>query len=295
MKSDLSSLPDDVRLSKQDIASLIEAIDQKYQEKIHYLEERIRLLQTSCLGKRVNSAARAITARCRFLVNWTIRPIQSQHHRTRSLFLPTSGASAVANRCPRICRASRSSTICPKSKRLCACGAKLSRIGHETCEKLDYIPAKVQVIRHVRYKYACKSCEGVEDDGPTVKIAPAPVQLIEKSNATEGLLAHIVVSKFADALPLYRQQKMFARLGVDLSTCHHGQLAGAGSPAVQSLDRIGRATDPGGPFDPDGRNAASGLKRARPEQHQQILHVGLLRWAIRSPERVVPVSSHPQW
>lgn len=70
--------------------------------------------------------------------------------------------------------------------------------------------------RHIRYKYACKVCEGVEDDGPTVKITPAPVQLIEKSIATEGLLAHIIVSKFTDALPLYRQQKIFAWLGVEL-------------------------------------------------------------------------------
>jgi transposase len=54
-------------------------------------------------------------------------------------------------------------------------------------------------------------------DLPTVKIAPAPVQLIEKSMATEGLLAYIIVSKFADALPLYRQQKIFARLGIVLS------------------------------------------------------------------------------
>ena len=56
----------------------------------------------------------------------------------------------------------------------------------------------------------------MEDDGPTVKIAPAPPQLIEKSIATGGLLAHIVCSKFEDALPLYRQEKIFARLGVEL-------------------------------------------------------------------------------
>jgi transposase len=55
------------------------------------------------------------------------------------------------------------------------------------------------------------------DDGSTVKIVPPPEQLIPKSLATEGLLAHIAVSKFADALPLYRQQKIFKRLGVDLS------------------------------------------------------------------------------
>lgn len=58
---------------------------------------------------------------------------------------------------------------------------------------------------HIRYKYTCKHCEGVESNGPTVKIAPPPAQLLPKSNATEGLLAHIITSKFTDALPLYRQ------------------------------------------------------------------------------------------
>jgi transposase len=84
-------------------------------------------------------------------------------------------------------------------------------------EKLDYISARLRVERHIRYKYACKSCEGVEDGGPSVKIAPAPVQLIPKNNATAGLLAHIAVSKFADGLPLYRQQKIFDRLGIEMS------------------------------------------------------------------------------
>jgi transposase len=72
------------------------------------------------------------------------------------------------------------------------------------------------VQRHIRLKYACKDCEGVEDDGSTITIAPAPVALIPKSNATEGLLAHIVVSKFADGLPLSRQEKYFP---VSVSIC----------------------------------------------------------------------------
>lgn len=104
----------------------------------------------------------------------------------------------------------------PEDQKVCACGAHLSRIGQDKCEKLDYVPAKVRVVRHIRYKYACKSCEGVEDDGPTVKIAPPPVTLIPKANVTEGLLAHIVVPKFVDGLPLYRQEKIFARMGIEL-------------------------------------------------------------------------------
>ena len=104
-----------------------------------------------------------------------------------------------------------------EEKKRCGCGEIKSLIGEDVSEKLDYIPARVQVERHIRLKYACKKCEGVEDDGPTVEIAPAPLQLIPKSNATAGLLAHIAVSKFADGLPLYRQEKIFSRLGIDLS------------------------------------------------------------------------------
>ncbi len=83
----------------------------------------------------------------------------------------------------------------------CGCGSEMSRCGEEVTEKLDIVPAKMEVIRHIRYKYACKHCEGVDSDGPTVTIAPAPVQFIPKGIATPGLAAHILTAKFEDALP----------------------------------------------------------------------------------------------
>jgi transposase len=103
-----------------------------------------------------------------------------------------------------------------EDERRCDCGCLKERIGQEVSEQLDYIPAKVQVIRNIRYKYACKNCEGVEDNGPTVSIARMPDQIIPKSIATPGLLAHILTAKFADALPFYRQEKQFARIGIEL-------------------------------------------------------------------------------
>lgn len=104
-----------------------------------------------------------------------------------------------------------------ESEKVCACGAELSRIGEEICEKLDIIPAKVQVIRIVRPKYACKNCEGVESEGPTVRVAQPPPQIIPKGLATPGLVAHIAIAKYADGLPLYRQEKIFARHGIELT------------------------------------------------------------------------------
>jgi transposase len=103
------------------------------------------------------------------------------------------------------------------AEKICACGCELSRIGEEVSEQLDIVPAKIQVIRHIRPKYACRNCEGVEDDGPTVKIAPVPAQIIPKSIATPGLLAHILTGKFIDHTPFYRQEKQLLRLGVELS------------------------------------------------------------------------------
>jgi transposase len=101
--------------------------------------------------------------------------------------------------------------------KICSCGCELSRIGEEVSEQLDVIPAKMQVIRHIRPKYACKNCEGVEDDGPSVKIAPVHPQIIPKSIVSPGLLAHILTGKFIDHTPFYRQEKQFIRLGVQIS------------------------------------------------------------------------------
>jgi transposase len=111
----------------------------------------------------------------------------------------------------------------PEEEKKCSCcGTPLVRIGEETSEKLDIIPARMKVIRHIRPKYACKECEGGGNAHP-VKIAPVPAQIVEKSIVTPGLLAFIVVSKFCDAIPFYRQEKQFARIGVELSRvdfCH---------------------------------------------------------------------------
>ena len=103
-----------------------------------------------------------------------------------------------------------------EAAKLCACGAAKTKIGEEVSEQLDIIPARIQVLQHVRFKYACRACEGTDDDGPTVMTAPMPPQPIPKSNASPGLLAYIATSKFCDGLPLYRLEKMFPRIGVVL-------------------------------------------------------------------------------
>jgi transposase len=85
----------------------------------------------------------------------------------------------------------------------------LSEIGEVVPAQLDIIPAKIQVLRHIRKQYAC-------DCGQCLKTAPLPAQPIPKSLASPGLLAHVTVSKYQDALPLYRQERILQRIGVDI-------------------------------------------------------------------------------
>jgi len=102
----------------------------------------------------------------------------------------------------------------------CQCGecqSKLTPISEKVTEQLDIQPARVQVLRHVRKTYACKAC-----DGKPVT-APMPNQPIPRSLASPGTLAHVAVAKYVDGLPLYRQEKKLARIGVHLprSTLAH--------------------------------------------------------------------------
>jgi transposase len=89
------------------------------------------------------------------------------------------------------------------------CGQELTVIGEAVSEQLDIIPAQFFVHRHIRPQYACRHCD-------TVTAVPPPPQVIDKGLPAPGLLAQILVSKYADHLPLYRQAVMYARQGVFL-------------------------------------------------------------------------------
>jgi transposase len=91
----------------------------------------------------------------------------------------------------------------------CACGCMLQRIGEDVSEKLDYTPGVFTVERHIRGKWACTRCR-------TLTQAPVPAEIIDKGIPTSGLLAQVLVAKYADHLPLYRQEQIFARAGLAL-------------------------------------------------------------------------------
>jgi transposase len=106
----------------------------------------------------------------------------------------------------------------PEDEKQCACGSTLVRIGEETSERLAIIPRRVYVERHIRPKYACHACEGSGDESrAAVRTAPVPPSIIPRSITSPALLATILINKFCDHLPFYRQEDIFARDGLDLS------------------------------------------------------------------------------
>lgn len=110
----------------------------------------------------------------------------------------------------------------------CVCGCQLQRIGEDVNEKLDYTPGVFTVEQHVRGKWACRQCE-------TLIQAPVPAQVIDKGIPTAGLLAHVMVAKFADHLPLYRQEKIFGRAGLAIARSTLAQWVGQTGVRLQPL------------------------------------------------------------
>ena len=105
----------------------------------------------------------------------------------------------------------------PESDKTCACcQTPLHRIGEDTSEKLEFLPAQLKVIETVRPKYACRQCEKTETQ-TTIKQAMMPPSIIPKGIATPSLLSQVITGKFQYSLPLYRQEAMFKQYGIELS------------------------------------------------------------------------------
>jgi transposase len=119
-------------------------------------------------------------------------------------------------------------TVCPQ------CQGELRKLGEDIAEMLEYVPASFEVVRHVRTKMSCTKCDCIVQ-------AEAPSRPIERGLAGPGLLAHVLVSKYADHLPLYRQSEIYARQGVELERSTLADWVGGCSrllaPLVEALRR----------------------------------------------------------
>jgi transposase len=108
------------------------------------------------------------------------------------------------------------------------CGGPLRSLGEDVAEILEYVPSRFKVIQHVRPKFSCASCQSIVQ-------APAPSRPIARGMAGPGLLAHVLVSKYCDHLPLYRQSEIYARDGIDLDRSTLADWVGSASALLQPL------------------------------------------------------------
>jgi transposase len=119
-------------------------------------------------------------------------------------------------------------------KAQCSCGCTLERIGEDVSEKLDYTPGVFEVERHIRGKWVCRACE-------TLIQAPVAPHIIDKGIPTAGLLAQVLIAKYLDHLPLYRQEAIFGRAGLPLPRSTLAEWVGACGVRLQPLIEAMRA------------------------------------------------------
>ena len=119
-------------------------------------------------------------------------------------------------------------TLAPKETACPDCGGALKPLGEDASEMLEFVPGRFKVIRTVRPKLACNRCDGIVQE-------PAPHRPIDRGLAGPGLLAHVLVGKYADHLPLYRQSEIYAREGIELDRSTLAGWVGGASRALEPL------------------------------------------------------------
>jgi len=210
MTPDTSSLPTEVSTLHEMIIDLVASLTQS-NGKIEKLEHHLQQLLRARYGRSAEKidpnqlllfAQEALEARNK-ADEETDAPEQTVKEHTRR-----NGRKPLPKDLP---RQRVEYELSPEERACPCCGKERAVIGEETSEQLDYVPASMFVIEHARKKYACSACEG------EVATADKPAQPIEKGLAGPGLLAQVVTAKYADHLPLHRQESIFKRHGVTIS------------------------------------------------------------------------------
>jgi transposase len=182
---------------------------EKLTGELEQLEFRLEELET------VQAAEKAVLAASEATQPASTQPDSKRRSRPARKPLPEDLPREVVTHLP-------THNCCPD------CGGALRQFGEDISEQLERIPATFKVIRHVRPKFSCAACESVVE-------APAPARPIDRGLPGPELLAHVLVSKYADHLPLYRQSQIYAREGVDLDRSTLAGWVGAASELLTPL------------------------------------------------------------
>lgn len=203
------------------------------EQEIAHLKLLLTKLQRMQFGRRSEKVQRQIEQlELRLEELEANKPVESVSS-TPAAATPTFGTKPVRRGLPEhlpreVRRREPKETVCPD------CGGRLRKLGEDVSEMLEYVPERFKVIRQVRPKLSCACCERIVQ-------APAETRPVDHGLAGPGLLAHVLVSKYADHLPLYRQSEIYARQGVELERSTLAGWVGASSqlfaPLVEALRR----------------------------------------------------------
>ncbi|MGZ5227483.1 MAG: IS66 family transposase, partial [Burkholderiales bacterium] len=222
-----AELPDDVEVLKALVLAQHSLLSERAVEIEHLklVIAKLKRLQFGCRSEKIDRDIEQLELRLEELQVWAVRAVPSDSEKSTTQ-VPVR--KPLPEHLPRTRVEHTPACACPD------CGAAMRKIGEDLAEILDYVPARFRVIQHVRPKLACPACERI------VQLA-APARPIERGLAGAGLLAHVLVSKYADHLPLYRQTQIYAREGVELERSTLAEWVGACfrlvNPLIEALAR----------------------------------------------------------
>lgn len=203
MQLDLNNLPSDPELLQRLVRDIVATVDHRDTEieRLKSIIKRLQRMQFGRSSERIDPDQLALGFED---INSDIGRVEETQLNAVPCARTTPRRRALPDHLPREdVRLDVEHEVCS------CCGGALHLIGESVSEMLDWVPAQLRVIRTTRPKYACRACS-------TVMQASAPERVIAGGSATPALLAHILISKYCDHLPLYRQSQIFGRYGVDL-------------------------------------------------------------------------------
>jgi len=229
----VTTLPDLNLLPAEALKALVRAQHEQLlwrESEIEHLKLLIAKLQRMQFGRKSEKLARQIEQLELRLEDLQAKPAESKSAATTPPLLISSPAKPARRPLPdhlprQTQRHEPKESACPD------CGGELRKLGEDVSEMLEYVPASFFVVRHVRPKLSCTKCDHIVQ-------AAAPSRPIERGVAGPGLLAHVLVSKYADHLPLYRQSEIYARQGIELERSTLADWVGGTSGLLEPLIEV---------------------------------------------------------
>lgn len=219
----------------QNLANVVQEKDRniaELQNRIRILEEQMKLVRQQRFGKKCESLAGMQRSLFEEDVDADIAEISAHLDK----LLPQTGDEEKTTtrpvRKPLPSHLPRAEKVIPPAEERCPdCDAPLHFIRDEVSEKLEYIPAQVVVNRYIRPQYSCPCCEKVFS-------GKMPAHIFPKSAVEPSVIAQVVISKYTDHLPLYRQQHIFSRMGVELPVSTMADMVGVAGAALAPLAKL---------------------------------------------------------